>query len=71
METDGQEKDKGLVLELIRGSRLEEAQQRYSRDPTDENLRSLQEFRRAALERYKGEFLTLCRAEQEFRPAWL
>ena len=56
LETSGQEKDKGLVLELIRGSRLEEAQQRYSRDPTDENLRSLQEFRRVALERYKENF---------------
>ena len=56
LEISGQEKDKGLVLELIRGSRLEEAQQRYSRDPTDENLRSLQEFRRVALERYKENF---------------
>ncbi len=56
LETSGQEKDKGLILELIRGSRLEEAQQRYSRDPTDENLRSLQEFRRVALERYKENF---------------
>ena len=56
LETSGQEKDKGLILELIRGSRLEEAQQRYSRDPTDENLRSLQEFRKVALERYKENF---------------
>ena len=56
LETSGQEKDKGLVLELIRGSRLEEAQQRYSRDPTDENFRSLQEFRRVALERYRENF---------------
>ena len=56
LETSGKEKDKGLILELIRGSRLEEAQQRYSRDPTDENLRSLQEFRRVALERYKENF---------------
>ena len=56
LETSGEEKDKGLVLELIRGTRLEEAQQRYSRDPTDENLRALQEFRRVALERYKENF---------------
>ncbi|MEC9077734.1 MAG: DNA primase [Pseudomonadota bacterium] len=55
-ESNGPEKDKGLVLELIRGSRLVEAQQRYSRDPTDENLRSLQEFRRVALERYRENF---------------
>jgi DNA primase len=49
----GQEKVKGLVLELVRGAQLEEAHQRYIKDPTDENLRSLQEFKRVALERYR------------------
>ena len=53
LEFSGQEKAKGLILELIRGARLEEAQRRYSREPTDENLKTLQEFKRVALERYR------------------
>jgi len=53
LEPMGQEKVKGLVLELIRGAQLEEAHQRYIKDPTDENLRSLKEFKRVALERYR------------------
>ena len=53
LEPLGQEKVKGLVLELVRGAQLEEAHQRYIKDPTDENLRSLQEFKRVALEHYR------------------